>query len=277
MKLASTVVTMAMVTSQLPSSCLAIKQQLEKAKDTNMHAENKDLEKSFRRALKGGDDKEKGSSVYNDALEKYKIDQCGITAEALCSKTFDGVDLKLTKDIVCNDVAGPTVVNGSTIDCNGFSIKCVGGRCSPNGYQPDMVGITLGGDANKVQVKNCRIDSFQEGVRVVTEGSDVIVDNIVTTDNVFGISISGGRNEIDLTNIVLKDLFSGISFNNAVDSKASMQNIFACEHNFADIYSINSAVAYSFLGNIVCGKCADIPDVEKVLCGNPNEICDNLM
>jgi len=114
-----------------------------------------------------------------EGLPKMNL-KCGTTVNA---------SVRLGSDIDCTNGNKPALTigaNGITIDCDGKSIK---------GFNKQRYGIYLPA-RKKVNLMNCKISNFQNGVYLSTGSDNNNLTNINATNNTYGFRLLSAQNTI---------------------------------------------------------------------------------
>lgn len=163
---------------------------------------------------------------------------CGGTKACVCGATVVE-NAKLTADIGPCPSSGLKLMSGVTLDCQGHRIS---GTTSRDGITATTVV--------DVRVRNCLIEGFRSGVRVVG-GRDAFIGANVFRNNVKAIRIEGGADSpvVD-DNVVQSSKDTGLAMVGAVDAVVS-SNVFAGNAKInARIERVNRG---EFLANVLAG------------------------
>ena len=66
--------------------------------------------------------KKDDDNIFKKSVEEYCASSTAVTAETICGMTID-YDIELTNDIICEEKDGPTLVDGASINCNGYTLQ----------------------------------------------------------------------------------------------------------------------------------------------------------
>ena len=163
---------------------------------------------------------------------------CGGTKACSCGATVVE-NTKLTADIGPCSGGGLKLVSGVTLDCQGHRISGT----------PSRDGITATTVVD-VRLRNCVIEGFRSGVRVVG-GRDAFIGSNLFRGNVKAIRIEGGADSpvVD-DNVIEASRDTGLAMVGAVDAVVT-SNVFA--GNVKINARIEQVVRGEFLANVLAG------------------------
>ena len=199
-----------------------------------------------------GNNRHNAKDIFDNFMQSQMDDSC------FCDKTFTK-DLKLTRDITCTDSDGPRMVNGATIDCNGFTIYGI--DTNPADFYT-YYGIDL--DDDGTEAKNCVVKGFSEEGISIYGSQDVKLKNILLENNHDAIYMTGGATVTKMEDVIMINNHNGIDVT-ARTSVEEMKNVVSCGHREDDIW-------VSFYGTVAKYK-------ERIICDDcdaPTHSCSNL-
>lgn len=179
----------------------------------------------------------------------FAVETCGGTKTCSCGATVVE-NVKLAADLGPCPAGGLKLMSGVTLDCQGHRISGT----------PSRDGITATTVVD-VRVRNCTIEGFRSGVRIVG-GRDAFVGANVFRGNVKAIRIEGGADSpvID-DNVIEASKDTGLAMVGAVDAVVS-SNVFS--GNAKINARIEQVVRGEFLANVLAGPTKADLDVRFV-------------
>lgn len=179
----------------------------------------------------------------------FAVETCGGTKTCSCGATVVE-NVKLAADLGPCPAGGLKLMSGVTLDCQGHRISGT----------PSRDGITATTVVD-VRVRNCTIEGFRSGVRIVG-GRDAFVGANVFRGNVKAIRIEGGADSpvVD-DNVIEASKDTGLAMVGAVDAVVS-SNVFS--GNAKINARIEQVVRGEFLANVLAGPTKADLDVRFV-------------